>query len=971
MLESMNADVATLQETRMKEPEAVDIGRYTLLLGAADNRLVGGVGFAVSKDTVGSVLEFEFISYRLAYMKFDIRGRNRWVISAYAPTNEASEDDKDEFWDAFLQLVRRIPATHDVIIGMDANAVFSATERHDCLGQWHIDAKETTDNGRRLLELCDAAELSIASTFKRTRRSRMFTWTGNSRLSKEEQQRRGTRHLRAQLDYVLLRTSQIGRMRKSHAVPHTHFDSDHKPTLAVVSGEIARRKYQRPPERLDSTALKDCDVRVKFQGAVLDKMIHGAMQKNITAESWTRSIAEAAKSTLPTNNVRRSARTFSEQAMKIYEKMCDTRHAGDLAGCRRLRRAVRRQLQRDREQVWEQRVEELQAAWNAKNPRKVYTLLRAYSGRITAPTKTLKTAHGIVTGEHTLPVWKEYFETLLNRPPPTLPELAHQFRAPYSVSLRRPEEQEVLGAIRKMTNNKAPGDDDITPEMLKALPRCAITALTNIIGDIWETQRIPDDWRNAVVIPLHKKGPKQDPANFRGISLLRSSYKILERIIVDRIIKARETTARDEQAGFRPGRSTVDQIFCLRQIMEVRRNHRKELHIAFLDFAAAFDCPDRERLFKALKADGVPPKIVELLADMNDHSTATVRTAAGLSERFQVRTGVRQGSVAGPLLFNYAVDDVMRRTAELHPSAIRLHPTSRTVMDLEYADDIAVLAESPEELQRIVTTISQLAASYGLRLRPEKCKQLWTNIKPDTGVSVDGEKIELVPEFCYLGSVISGNGDLTRDVTQRCRKAESAFGTLWKCLWSQPISNEMKLRVYLTAIRPIFLYSSETWAMTTSLVSKVDALERRFLRRILGYFYPDRKHNYELYEDVNKIMRRLSNGRVNRLNRPSEEIATRRLRWLGHILRRPHDRIVHLSLRLNPPQEWKRAPGRKRVTWNEAVKKSIDDAMRLHIKRDELQRQLWNSSEWMELLYPIAQDRDAWNEFCAKLVVRS
>lgn len=971
MLSSIEADVATLQETRINEPSTDICGSYTLLLGAADSRYVGGVGFAVSQKITNSILEFDFVSYRLAYLKLDTGKTTRWIVSAYAPTEDATDIVKDEFWDSLMKLIRSIPAKHDVIVGMDANAVFAAKEDHEALGRWHIDSKETTDNGGRLLELCSAANMTIASTHKMTSRSRMFTWTGNTRLSPEEQQRRGTRRLRAQLDYVLMRPGQLGRMRRVGAVLHTNFDSDHQPVLAVIDGAFARRKFVRPPQKLDSSALKDAQVAETFRGAVLDKMISRATKHENTADSWTSAIADAAKDSLPLCRNQRQAKKYSEKANEIYRRMCHARHQGDLAACRRLRRAIRNQLKRDREEVWERRVEELQAAWEARNPRKVYTLLRVYSGRLTTPTKTLKTERGLVTGEHTLPVWKEYFETLLNREPPTVLELDHHQRPQYEMNTSRPTENEVRAVIRKLSSNKAPGDDGITAEMLKALPTCAVASLTKIIQEIWDQQEMPNSWRNAVVIPLHKKGSKQEPSNFRGISLLRTTYKLLERVIVNRMLKAREATSRDEQAGFRPGRSTVDQIFCLRQTMEQRRNHAKELHIAFLDFAAAFDCPDRTRLFHALQADGVPPKIVKLLAGMNRDATATVRTGAGMSESFAVRTGVRQGSVAGPILFNYVVDDVMRRTAELYPSNVRLHPTSRTLMDLEYADDIAVLADTAEELQCIVTTISFLASSYGLRLRPEKCKQLWTRTKPNRGITIDGDEIELVEEFCYLGSLIHGKGDLSGDVSQRCKKAAAAFGTLWKCLWSQPISDEMKIRVYLTAIRPIFLYSSETWALTTTMENKLDALERRFLRRILGYFYPNQRHNYELYNDVDRIVRRMSKNKMHKLIRPSQEVAIRRLRWLGHVIRRPHDRLVHLSLRTTAPPDWKRAPGRRRLTWSEAVKKSIDGAIRLRIKRDELQRQLWNSTEWVEVLYSIAQDREAWTEFCANLVARS
>ncbi|KAK6744465.1 hypothetical protein RB195_011274 [Necator americanus] len=153
--------------------------------------------------------------------------------------------------------------------------------------------------------------------------------------------------------------------------------------------------------------------------------------------------------------------------------------------------------------------------------------------------------------------------------------------------------------------------------------------MTKIIRSIWINERIPDSWRHAIIIPLHKKLSVTDPRNYRGISLLRVMYKVLERIILDRLIKHREETTRDEQAGFRPGRSTIDQVFIVRRVIEIWQRYSKPMQLAFLDFEAAFDSPHRGCLLNALRADGVPRKFVRLLDDMNQRATAAVRTPAG------------------------------------------------------------------------------------------------------------------------------------------------------------------------------------------------------------------------------------------------------------------------------------------------------------------------------------------------------
>ncbi|KAK6758850.1 hypothetical protein RB195_016215 [Necator americanus] len=351
-----------------------------------------------------------------------------------------------------------------------------------------------------------------------------------------------------------------------------------------------------------------------------------------------------------------------------------------------------------------------------RNPRKAYALLKQYSGKMKRCPSVLNTANGVAVGEATLPIWKEHFKTLPNRLAPSAPELGHVHRPTYAVNEEPPTVSEVLVCIQKMKNGKSGGDNRISAEMLKYLPPSGIREMTKIIRSIWIDERIPDSWRHAIIIPLHKKLSVTDPRNYRGISLLRVMYKVLERIILDRLIKHREETTRDEQSGFRPGRSTIDQVFIA--VIEIWQWYSKPMQLAFLDFEAAFDSPHLGHLLNALSADGVPGKFVRLFDDMNQRTTAAVRTSAGCTTPFEVVTGVRQGAVAGPFLFNFAIDDIMRRTVDQCPADIVLAPSGCPLTDLEYADDVVIFAESSTKLQHIVNLVSKLAAGCWLWTTP-------------------------------------------------------------------------------------------------------------------------------------------------------------------------------------------------------------------------------------------------------------
>ncbi|KAK6761797.1 hypothetical protein RB195_022763 [Necator americanus] len=128
----------------------------------------------------------------------------------------------------------------------------------------------------------------------------------------------------------------------------------------------------------------------------------------------------------------------------------------------------------------------------------------------------------------------------------------------------------------------------------------------------------------------------------------------------------------------------------------------------------------------------------------------------------------------------------MQEPVDQFPADIILAPSRHPLTYLEYADDVVIFEESSTKLQHVVNLVSKLAAAYRLRLRPDKCKQMWISSRPRTGIRLDGQPIELVDEFCYLGCTLKNNGSYERDVHERCAKATSAFNFSTKCLWSTP-----------------------------------------------------------------------------------------------------------------------------------------------------------------------------------------
>jgi hypothetical protein len=131
-----------------------------------------------------------------------------------------------------------------------------------------------------------------------------------------------------------------------------------------------------------------------------------------------------------------------------------------------------------------------------------------------------------------------------------------------------PSASEVLVAIGKLKSYKSPGVDQIPAEIIQAGGETSHSEIHKLIKLIWNKEELPHLWKESIVVPIHKKGDKTDCSNYRGISLLSTSYKILPNILLARLTPYAQEIIGDHQCGFRRNKSTTDQIFCTRHILE-------------------------------------------------------------------------------------------------------------------------------------------------------------------------------------------------------------------------------------------------------------------------------------------------------------------------------------------------------------------------------------------------------------------
>ena len=362
--------------------------------------------------------------------------------------------------------------------------------------------------------------------------------------------------------------------------------------------------------------------------------------------------------------------------------------------------------------------------------------------------------------------WAEYLQNLLNKVHTTDPDFLDDL--PTLLVIQKlddpPSFDEVEKAILSLKDNKAAGPDNIPAEVIK-YGGCALhRRLHNFILDCWSAKCLPQQWKNANIILVHKqRGDRAECGYSCDISFLSVAGKVLAKIMHTRLLEhVVDLVLPESQFGFRCGRSTIDMIFVARQLQEKCCEQHRDLYLAFVDLTRAFDTVNRDLLWNILRKFGCPHTFIAILQQSHTGMCAQVVMAGSQSSSFRVEVGVKQGCVLAPIIFDLlqvAITFVSHRDLQssdfveieyrldgglfnLRRLQAKTKTSSAMSSALQYADDAAFSCLTADGLQRSLDVMSETYLRAGLIINTTKTEILSTSSPDAPTFSISGNQLK-------------------------------------------------------------------------------------------------------------------------------------------------------------------------------------------------------------------------------------
>lgn len=905
-------DVVGICETRLPGEENIVLrsGHILYQQNSDIHHHIGGVAFIINKKIKHLVTKYHAVSNRVIYIMIKISNRyTLQIIHGYAPTSSAEDEEADQFYEDITNARKLEKAYYTVITG-DFNAKIGRKKDGDTEHTGNFGLGERNSRGEMLLNFLRNENLYCLNTFFEKSEQRRWTWRSPDYTVKNE------------IDYVISNNKQI--CKDVSVLNRFNTGSDHRLVRAdiIINTRPERNKMIRRPRFPTGEELKIKEQ--DYQNELKRRLEPTESLINLNLNDLTEKIKSSIQIATRKICMRKTARNtkLNPSTVKLLEQRRRTEPTAE--HYRDLNKNIKKEIRKDMRAYNTKMIQDtIEDNCNMK-------VLRSKLATGKTQIIKMKNQQGTIVSDkgEILKIIEDFYTNLYTSTAPE-PEAESKISKNGHINILNvgsediPEItiEEIKETLKQMKNRKCPGEDQITSEMLKMGGKAVEKAIHILLNKCLQEGKIPTDWYNSEVVLLFKKGDTADIENYRPISLLSHLYKLLTKIITNRLTEKLDFYQPVEQAGFRKGFGTMDHIQALRSLIEKGNEYNIPIHLAFIDFHKAFDSIEKWAFLGAMDQARIDSRYSNIIKNIYENASLQIKIDESTkTNKIPIKRGVRQGDTISPKLFTLALENVFKKLS-WENRGIRIDGSY--LSHLRFADDLVLISSDVNELEQMLQELDRASKEIGLKMNEKK-----TKIMSQAGIriSIENHQIENVSEYIYLGHLIKLNKEnQTKEITRRIGLTWAAFGKMGYILKNSKIPINLKRKVYDTCVLPIATYGLETMAITKNTANRLRVTQRAMERAMLGICLRDKIRNEEIRRrtKVTDIIKR---------------VAELKWRWVGHVARQNSDRWA-LKIAQWRPRETKRSVGRPQRRW-------IDDVKQIA------------GSKWLQ----IAQDRSKWRE---------
>ena len=694
---------------------------------------------------------------------------------------------------------------------------------------------ERNERGDRFIQWCEDNHLVISNTWFQNRKSRLYTSTSPGDRTKN------------QIDHICVNQRFKNAVPDCKAFPGADVGSDHAPVVAKFLVRFKKLTVKRTTKKKNYSYLSDqtkLDMENLAGRLWKAETLFSSEGRNIESahEEFKRACKEVEEKYVPTQKRPRNSWITDEITNLMAERQRKQKHSEDY---KELDKLITNKCIEAKAEYFDQQCDEIEAL-EKYMPRDHHKRIQLVTGknRGNKQASVLKDKQGniLIDNNDILSRWREYIGELYEDESRTCESIKFEGTLTGEKIMR----DEIRYAIKGMKQNKAAGRDEVPTELIKCLGETGIGMLHHLADEIYEFGEWPKEMMESTFIPLPKKPKATDCSNFRTISIMNHSTKIILRVIMNRMRQIIHEEVSEMQFGFMPDKGTRNAIYVIKRMQE--RNKEMQKIFYFIDYTKAFDRVEHNILFEILNDFDFADKDIRVLQSLYFRQQANVRVNNELSDYTDLKRGVRQGCIASPDLFSLYTEMIMRHSDD-EPG---VNMGGHNINNIRFADDTGLIAGSQEDLQNLLNVINERSEKFGMKINTAKTEVMIMNNwdKEKAEIMLNGVTLKQVEKFKYLGRWITSDGSCSTDIKCRIAEAKTAFTEMRSILSNLKMPFKLRYRILNCYVIPIMMYGCENWILMKSDIKKVEAAEMWFLRRMQKISWKEKKSNEEIVKST-------------------------------------------------------------------------------------------------------------------------